>query len=222
MNRLKLIGSALVVVVALSAIAVSGASAALPEFSSTFPNTFKSKGGAATFEQKGGLAPVSATSSEGKGEITSAKGGTFDELFLGTTAPLSGKCTGLDDKTIGSVLAKGTFKLGYLDAAKTKPGLAFTLNPETHFECEKTITLVTVRGCAAGELGPTGPPKRFIFNVTLTQAGGVNTFTQILNATNTAFEECKLLSEINGGTFKQSGQATKPEITTAKEAELLA
>jgi hypothetical protein len=214
-------GLALVAVFALSAVVAASAMAEKPEFSPAEGNAFTTAGGAAKFEQKEGIAAVTAEKSEGKGEVQNAKEGTFDELYLGTKAPLAGKCTGLNDTVVGSVLAKGKFKIGYLDAAKTKVGVVFKVEP-VHFECEKLITLITVEGAAIGVITPLNT-KTKTFTATLKiKAAGVNEFTEILNATNTAFETFTLKSEINGAAAKQAAQETTVTITTTKEATIVA
>jgi hypothetical protein len=220
MHRIRLMGLALIAVLALGALVATAAMAEKPEFSPAEKNVFTTSGGAAKFEQKEGIAAVSATKSKGSGEITNAKEGTFSETFEGATAPLSGKCTGLSDLTAGNITTKGTFKIGYLDTAKTKVGVGFTIGA-THFECEKTITLVTVEGSAVGLITPINT-KTKTFKVELKQSKGVNEFVELLNKTNSAFEKLHLTSEINGGTVKQSGQETTVTITTTKEASIVA
>jgi hypothetical protein len=222
MHRIRLMGLALIAVLALGALVATAAMAEKPEFSPAEKNAFTTSGGAAKFEQKEGIAAISATKSTGSGEITNAKAGKFTEKFEGATAPLSGKCTGLTDVAgSGSITVAGATTIGYLDAAKTKVGVVFKLSSPVHFECEKTVTLVTVEGAAIGEITPLNKSTKE-FTVVLTQAKGVNTLTRILNATNTAFEEFTLKSEINGGTAKQSGQETTVKITTTKAASIVA
>lgn len=219
MRQIKVLAFSLLACLAVSAVATAVSSAALPEFSPVVTAALKGTGKTATFEQKEGIAAVTATSSEGTVTLENAKEGKFDELFLGTTAPLSGKCTGLDDEVKGSVLAKGKFKIGYLDAAKTKVGAALKLNPEVHFECEKLITLVTVRGTVICEVTPLNKDT-LEFEVLCKQEKGVNQFVQILNATNTAFEAGILESEINGGAFKQSGQNAHTLLVSTELAKI--
>jgi hypothetical protein len=221
MRRIRLMGLALIAVLALGALVATAAMAEKPEFSPSEKNAFTAAGGKAKFEQKGGLAAVTAEKSTGTGEVTNAKEGTFDELYVNAQAPLSGFCTGLTDTLVGSILAKGAFKLGYLDAAKTKVGVAFKLAAPIHYECEKTILLVTVEGAAIGQITPLNTSTKE-FTVVLTQAKGVNTLTKILNATNTAFEEFILKSETNGGAAAQAGQETTITITTTKAASIVA
>jgi hypothetical protein len=220
MRRIQLTGVALVAVLALGALVATAAMAEKPEFSPSEKNAFTTSGGAAKFEQKEGIAAISATKSTGTGEVANAKEGTFSETFEDVTAPLSGKCTGLSDKTVGNVTSSGSFKIGYLDAAKTKVGIALKINAE-HFECEKTVTLVTVEGAVVGLLTPTNT-KTKTFGIALKQSKGINEFTQILNAGNNGFETFVLKSEINGSELKQSGQETTVTIKTTKEATIVA
>jgi hypothetical protein len=216
MKRIKITGLALMAMLALTAITATTASAENPAFSG-FPNRFTSTGGAAKFEQNEGLAAVTCTKSEGQGAVTGEKNGTFDLLFLGCTAPLAGKCTGLTDTVKGSILAKGSFDLRYI--AKTKDvGIIFLLTP-VHFECEKLVELVEVRGCVVGLVRPVNTNTKTV-TVGLTQKGGRNEFTQVLNATNSGTEECKLESENSGKAFKQSGQENENTQTSATAAEI--
>lgn len=206
---------AVFICIALSAVGASVAAAEKPEFSPVVKNVLATSGGPMTFEQKEGIAPITATSSEGLVMIESIKEGIFDELYLATIAPLSGKCTGLDDTVHGSVLIKGKFKLGYLDAAKTKVGAAMKLKPEPHIECEKVITLITLRGVVICELTPTNVDTLELL-LLCKQEKGVNQFTEILNATNTAFEKGILESEINGGAFKQTGLSFHTKVVSSE------
>jgi hypothetical protein len=210
---------AFVAILAISAIASATASAELPEFSPAKNVIKESVGGKATFEQKEGIAPVSCTSSKGTGEITGAKVGKFDELYLGCTAPLAGKCTGLNDKTAGSILVKGVTDLRYI-TKKTDVALIFLIEP-VHFECEKLIELVEVTGCVVGLVTPLNT-KTKTFTVKLKGTKGVQDVTEVLNEKNTANESCKLESEINGGAKKQSSQTQEDTISPEKEGEIIA
>jgi hypothetical protein len=113
----------------------------------------------------------------------------------------------------------GATRIDYLDAAKTKVGVVFKLAGPVHFECEKTVTVVTVKGAAIGEITPINT-KAKVFTVVLTEAGGVNAFTKLLNVTNTAFEEFTLKSETNGGAAAQAGQETTVTITMTKAVSI--
>jgi hypothetical protein len=219
MQRIKITGLALMAVLALSVIASTTASAAEPEFAPAANKFTSVVGGAAKFEQKEGLAAVSCTKSTGKGEITAAKAGTFTELFEECTAPLSGKCTGLTATTKGDITVSGTFNLRYI-TKKTNVGIAFKIN-EVHFECEKLVTLVSVKGCAVGKVQPVNT-KGKTTEAILKQSKGIQEFVSVLNEANSAQEGCKLESEFNGGSFKQAGQENTDKITTEKEGEIKA
>jgi hypothetical protein len=221
MHRIRLVSLALTAALALVALTATAAMAEKPEFSPAEKNAFATAVGKAKFEQKGGLAAITAEKGVGFGEVTSSKDGKFDELLEGTTAPLSGKCTGLADTKAGSVLAKGTTKIGYLDTAKTKVGIAFTLSSPVHFECEKTITLVTVEGCELAELTPTNVHTLSFIGI-FSETGGVNAFTQILNSANAAFETCMLKSETDGGAPAQAGSDMRIAFSMSKEAQIVA
>jgi hypothetical protein len=214
MHRIRLIGLALIAAVALGALVATAAMAEKPEFSPAENNAFASSGGAAKLVQKGGPAAISMTNSLGFGELKNAKEGMLSEEFEGANAPLSGKCTDLSKAFSGTIRFKGAVKIGYLDSGKTKVGMVWNIG-QVHFECEKTITLVTVEGAAIGEITPLNKSTRE-FLVVLTQTKGVNSFTKILNSTNLAFEEYMLKSETNGGAFAQAGLETTVKITTTK------
>jgi hypothetical protein len=221
MRQIKVLTLALFACLAVGAVATAVAAAEKPEFSPAEKNTFTTSGEKLSFEQKGGIGAITATSSEGSGAVESAKEGKFDELFLKVEGPFTGLCTGLDDTVKGSVLAKGTFKIGYLDAAKTKVGVALKLKPEVHFECQFIVTLITVRGTVICELTPINVDTTQ-FLILCKQEKGVNQFVEILNATNTAFEKGILESELNGGAFAQSGQSIHAKLTTTKLATIVA
>jgi hypothetical protein len=211
---------AVVAVLALGAFAVASASAAKPEFNPA-SNSGTSKGGKAKFTEKGGIAAVECTSSEGTSKIESAKGGQFSELFVGCSAPLSGKCTGLANTTAGDILVTGKFDLRYIEnGVASKVGLLFLIEP-THFECEANVKLIQVKGCAVGKIEPTNT-KTKVFKVVLKQSGGLEEFTEAENETNTGKEACILKSEKNGEAEKQAGQENTDEITEASEGEISA
>lgn len=204
MRRRKVLTLAMLACFGVGAMTAAVAAAEKPEIVPVVKSTISASGGSVVFEQKEGIAPVMATGVEGTFTWENAKEGKFDLLVLEYTAPLAGKCTGLDDEVKGSVLFKGKFKMGYLNPAKTKVGVSLKLNPEVHFECEKVVTLTTVRGTLICELTPTNVDS-LTSELLCKQEKGVNQFTEILNATNTAFEKGILESELNGGAFKQSG-----------------
>jgi hypothetical protein len=222
MQRLKMVGMALVALLAITAIASATASAALPEFSPA-TNSGTSKGGKAKFEQVKGLAAVECEKSTGTQKITGPKVGSFTEKFEGCKAPLSGKCTGLGDTTAGTITTGGAFDLRYIKISPVDVGVLFLIN-ETHFECEKLIELVSVKGCVVGLITPANS-KTKVFTVQLKQTKGVNEFTEVLTekaTKETEKEGCKLLSEMNGAEFKQAGQENTDEVTETTEAQIIA
>jgi hypothetical protein len=220
MNRPKEVATSLIVVVALAAFAATSASAAKPEFSPLSGNSSTSAGGKAKFTEKGGIAAVECTSSSGSRTVTGAKGGTFSETFKGCTALLSGKCTGLTNSTAGEITVAGTFALRYIKKESDKTALAFLIEP-VHFECEKTVTLISVKGCVAGEITPINT-KTKTFSVALKQSGGVETIKEILNEAGTASESCVLKAEKNGEAEKEAGQENTDTITLETEEEVSA
>lgn len=152
MRHARRCGVTVLPVVALSAIVSATASAALPEFLGGTNIAFTTAGGAGVLELLGG-AKVNCTSSQGSGVDINSKEGTFDELFLGCTTKVAGltqKCTGLTDTVTGSILAKGTFVLGF-ELGSLKPIVALTIQ-EIHFEC--SIALALVKGCVVAKISP--------------------------------------------------------------------
>jgi hypothetical protein len=196
------------------------ASAEKPEWSPAEKNAFTSSGGKAVIEQKAGTARIACEKSGGTGELINFKEGTFTELFEGCNAPLSGSCTGLTNSTLGSISLHSSWKLGYTDAAKTHVGLAFKL-VEMHFECQKTIALVTLRGAVVASLTPINERSKTL-NIKLAESKGVNELVEILNAANNAFEGSALESEINGGSSAQTGIETSLTFTFTKEISIVA
>jgi hypothetical protein len=221
MYRNGVMAVVLIGIVACFAWTTGSARAEKPEFAPTTSNPYTAIGENAELEIKGGFTPITVVTSEGKGEITSAKEGTFDELYLGTKAPLTGNCTGLSDLVSSSVLAKGKFKIGYLDSAKTKVGIVLKLEP-VHFECAKLITLVIVEGAVIGSITPINTKVRTLTITMKLLGGGVNEWTQILNATNTGFEKFTLKAELNGAPAAQAGVESTVRLTTGFEVAIVA
>jgi hypothetical protein len=214
MRHLKVI---LVAVVAVCAFGAASAQAALPEFTGTFPTTLTAASTSPKFEAEGGNLKVECTKSEGTGEVTGAKTATFDELFLGCKATIFGlpvgTCTGLNDTTAGSILAKGTTTLGYLLGTLT-PVTALTLNPEVHFECGSNLTVV--KGCLAGT---TTLAKSLTGTLTFTGTAGKQAVTDYTNDAGTMVA-CELLSSLNGAAFRPADLVKTGTLTFSKEVEV--
>lgn len=219
MRRTSLTLVWLAVIISASVCLSMPASAELPEWSPLEKNAFSIAGEKATLERKAGIAPIACESSSGEGELVNVKEGTTSITFAGCTASLSGKCTGLSDATAGQITVHTTWKLGYVDTARTKLGIAFK-GVEAHVECEKTISLVAFRGGFVGLLTPTGKLTKTM-TIELIQSKGVNEFLQVLNSANTSFETFQLEAEINGGAFAQAGLGTTLTLTFLKLIEFL-
>jgi hypothetical protein len=222
MRLIKSVSLAFAAVLVVSAVAVASASAALPEYSPTSAN-LTTKGGAATLEQEGGPAPITATSSEGTGTITGAKSGTFDILYLGTSV-LGAKCKGLNDTVEGSVLVKGATDLRYA-TREPKDVVVLFLLQEVHFECNTVfVPLVNVRGCVPGLVTPINAKVKPTEHFTLKLEGskGKQAITEVFNEAGTAKEKCLLETSVNGGAFKPSSQAQTNEVFANVESEIKA
>jgi hypothetical protein len=158
MRRFRIIGLALVAVFAMSAVAVSSASAALPEFvpaNGKFPVAAKFTSGPGTLETVGGHV-VKCTLDSGTGSIASAK--LIDGIVIKftkctTTVPLLGA---IPCKTAGAaaeeiVTEKLTAKPVYDNTGKTAVALLVANEKEgvtglyASFVCEKSIVKETIK-----------------------------------------------------------------------------
>ena len=167
MKRIRILGMALVAVLAMSAVAVAIASAAAPEFSPA-TNSGTSKSATATFTEEGEVFSIKCSSNTGTSTITSATGGTFTETFKGCKAASIETCTG-EGEASGVIKTKGSFVLGFITGEEV--GLKFS--PEaTKFSCAGTAVKVT--GCAAGPITPIGETTTK-FTVKLTASKGKQT-----------------------------------------------
>jgi hypothetical protein len=221
MKRLKVVALAIMAVLALGALSAASASAALPEFSPATNGGKSSNKNKTKFTELKGIAAVECTGSEGTDKITSGKGGTFEETYTGCTALLSGKCTGLGNATKGDITTSGSFDLRFLagEVGKASAALAFLINP-VHFECEKTVTLISVTGCVAGGVTPVNS-KTKTFSVALKQKEGVETLKEVENEANTGSEKCVLKSVKNSEAEKEAGQEQTDEIAEENEGEII-
>jgi uncharacterized low-complexity protein len=205
MKRIRILGMALVAVLAMSAVAVAIASAAAPEFSPA-TNSGTSKSATATFTEEGEVFSIKCTSNTGTSTITSAKAGTFEESFKNCKAASIETCT-TTGQASGTIVSKGTFALGFIKG--TEVGLKFSPEP-TEFKCSTNTVKVT--GCAAAPITPINTKTK--------------TFTVELKGKTkqepAEFEgaACTLKSEKNGGTAKSGAQEQKEEITETEEGEI--
>jgi hypothetical protein len=227
MKQLRLVGLAVIAVLALGAFFVANASAlALPEFSPA-TNKGSTEGGKAKFTEKGGIAAVECESSKGTTKITSADEGEFEETYKGCKALLSGKCTGLTNSEKGAITVAGVFHPGWvlLSDGTVSVGIVFLLtnakeeSQPVHFECEKTVVLVTVHGCVPAIVEPINKKSKTL-TITLKQKEGAQELTEDYNNSGEK-ESCLLHSEKNSEAEKQAGQENTTKATYETEGELI-
>jgi hypothetical protein len=162
-RQLRRLSSCLVLVGVLGAIAVSQASAALPEFVGPAPVPFTSKLKASTLETVGGL-KVTCTAGADTGEVTGPKTLTIAIVFTG--CQLNGlPCSSLRSAgVIETSTLSGT--LGYIKKAKKQVGvdlLSPAGGPFMTFTCGEDLQ-VAVFGSVIGKVTPVNklvlPPKK--------------------------------------------------------------
>jgi hypothetical protein len=220
MRQFKLLSLAFMAVLSLTGAITAAASATepniLPEGTALAPLTGTSSSGLSSFGN--GVITVESPASTGTFEGTSAKLGNFDALFTGSH--LSGtevKCTGLNDTTPGSILAKGTFHIrDYKKGTELRTAIIFLISPEIHFECGEL--LVIVKGCVAAALTPDNNTLVTSLTATLAKTAGDNQIVKVLNEANTAEENCELLSKEGAGVFKLSSEVTTQTLTGFKQS----
>jgi hypothetical protein len=143
--------------------------------------------------------------------------GTFDILFLGCLVKevILLLCTGLNDTQESSILVLGTFHLRYLNKEKKAAVIAYLIIP-VHFTCKsgETKVLIEVKGCAAGEIGPTNTPIKLpnFYQTTLKRVKTANTITRIENEAGNGEETCALESHEGTGAYAQSAEALVDDI----------
>jgi hypothetical protein len=190
----------LVGVVSACALAEATTPSVLPEGTTTEPVTGKSEClGKSIFSA--GFVPVEAGRCEGTFSGNAKKLGTFDLLYLETS--LSGTaCTGLTDKTVGSVLMTGTFHVRHYNLNKNLFTAEVFLLTEFHLECG--TLLLRWKGCVAAELTPNEEKLTEKLMLTFKTEKGDNVPVKVLNDENTGEENCELLSSLGTGAFKLS------------------
>lgn len=212
MRNIKLLGTAVVMALVLSAIAVATASAAeptkiLPEPTKAAPLTFTGTAGAGKLLTLG-KKEVKCTKSTGSGEFTTPNLGTAKILFEGCTGEFGTTCTGVGDKS-GTIAQEGPvhYILGLL-SGKLVAVLA-GLPKEFHFTCEVIgiKILVLVRGCIASLAEPTEKPTKTtkdVFAFTEANSGDPDISLILMEEAKEEIK-CVLESSINGGAFESSG-----------------
>ena len=220
MNKaVKILGTLVVAMLMLSALATSGASAAAmknPEF------TVETGGTSTSGEGKlFGLAEIKCKSDTDTTTATNKKEGTISIDFKECT--LGGKqCHSLGDAA-GTILTGGSTLLVLLDiSGKDQRGVLITIK-ELHIECEFLATLAVVTGAVLGLIeheGTASKTTKFIIKV---KAKGA-TEQEVKEYLNEKEEAVKahLSTSTDEGTASESGEeAGEDKLTTTKETELI-
>jgi hypothetical protein len=198
MQRIKLLGLALIALVAFGAIASASAFAEGPEITpaptKTAPLTFSGTGGAATLQGTKTSNAVTATAVKFKGEFTSQDTGTGTVEFSGVKSAELGKCNS-PGQASGVVLTEGPVQL--VDVLPTSTlDLGWLVTPHQDGEPTKDLTFVCGGVATIVILGS-------VIGVTDASTGSLLTSPSTFTAGTT---EYKVL-------FKQSAQG-KQEILT--------
>jgi hypothetical protein len=224
MSRFKVIGAALMAILALSAFAVAMASAAEP--TKMLPSagvTFTAKSGPGTLLTIGG-SEVKCTSSLGSGTIDTTNLGNFHTEFSGCKAELKGfkpTCTGEGDSS-GKILLLGTFHYWLATLGKALVGALVFLIAQFHFTCELLgqKQLIIVLGCAAALAEPTETLTTVTRDVFKETKSGISDIRTVLPENATKAIACITTTSVNGGAFEESAQTgTAENLKFTKGAE---
>ena len=208
MQRLRILGLALMAMFMLSAVASTAASAvALPDFSV--------ETGAKGTSDKGQLGPFQCKSSSILMTPENKLQGLFHIHFENCTGPLNEKCESLGDKP-GIILVLGKY---HLVRAASEHVFLWLLLEEVHIECLGIIeVLVSVRGSALVLILPI-LTKTNKYELDVKQSKGDQEFLKYEN------DEGKLVNaepfleaKIGGGAFELAGdESENNKLTAAKE-----
>jgi hypothetical protein len=209
MQRLKLLGLALVAVFAFSAAVTAVASAEEVSFLPEAPVKFAATSGAGQLQiLNAALKPIKCTKDKGSGATTTKDEGTFIVEFEGCETELSGlkvKCADLGQTSDNGIIKlSGNFDLRMGLTGQPLGIMAFLVS-NIHFLC--SIALFTVSGCAAGSIEKLNELVSSL-SVVLKQAAGENEILSIDNLAETAMEECTLLTKKGSETAETSGEET--------------
>ena len=215
MRHIKLLGTALLMVLSLSAIMTAAASAVeeptkiLAEPTETEPLTFTSVSGEGRLLTLG-KKEVKCKKDKGSGEFTLPNLGTYKVLFENCTGESGSTCTGVSQET-GTIKQEGT--VHYVLALLSGKLIAALvgLPKEFHFTCEAlggfVKILVVVLGCIAALAEPVEKltkTTKDVFQFNAANSGDPD-ISEILMEEATSEIPCVLLSSINGGKFESSG-----------------
>jgi hypothetical protein len=216
MRRMRIIGLCLVSAVALSALAATSASAALPEFRPPFPKAFSSTSGKTVLETVKKF-KMTCTSDRNTGEVTGPKTGTVVITFVGCTIP-GAPCSNVPE-TPGLVKTNTLVAdLGYINKATKEVGLdLFNGNLIAQFTCGGVP--VAVKGSVIGKLTPVNkivnPPGGFTLK--FAQAKGKQKITHLEGEPIDIPE-----TSLGGGPFEESGLGSIDVLRFGEPAEVLA
>lgn len=213
MQRRTIIGMAIIAVLALSAIASAGASAAEPNVTllgtETFPVTFSGTSGKGVLETVAGTT-VKCEKDKSSGSITSATAGTSKITF--EECKSSGFACNTTGQGSGIIVSEGTTKLVY--DALTTLGVALLMTvKETVFECTAFVK-VKVKGTILILINPINK-ETTAFELIVKQSKGVPADNKYWEGG--VEKKPKLESSIDGGAFEESAdESAENKITTSK------
>ena len=225
MKRIRVIGLALVAVLAISAVASATASAAKPEFVfAGIKKGLKGKSGAGTLETVSKEKVTCAKSTNG-GEI---EGGNGSKKVTGVVVTFTGcvssgfKCS-TTGAAAGEIVTKSlSGELGYINKAAKTVGvdLAPTGGGEfVEFNCAGGIVKVKVKGSVIGQITPVN--KKVLttehFTLTFTQTSGKQAIEKFEGGLKDTLETSK-----NGNPFEGSAEAATAEVTGEETIEISA
>jgi hypothetical protein len=214
MRSFKIVGAALMALLAVTAVATATASAALPEI---LPGsgTFTATSGAGTLETTA-KEKITCKSDTSKGTITNVKEGTFEVDFKECTA-LGFAANSLGDPA-QTILVTGTLLLCYINRATKDVGVVIHLpTAGIHIEVPSLGALILVTGWVIGLIEPVNSKKTGPFTLSFKQAAGKQEFTKCEGGATEVLKSSK-----NEGAAVESGEETIETVTFAAEHEIMA
>jgi hypothetical protein len=218
MHRLKLVGLALIAVLAVGVTTAASAMAALPEVlllgTEKFPVAFEGTSGKGKLVTVGGK-EIKCTKGKNSGSVTGAKTGTATLTFEGCES--SGFKCNTAGKGAGIVESTGSTTLVF-DSLTTLGVAELLAVNETTIECTSLVK-IKVKGNILLLVLPINSEVTVItFDVS--QTGGKPTDSTYWEGG--VEKHPQLLTSINGGAFEESGDTSEEnKATTAKMIEVM-
>jgi hypothetical protein len=215
MKQIKMLGAAIIAVVALSAVASATASAALPEFTpGAAKTTFTGTSGAGTLQAAGGT--IECESDTVKGELTGTtkKTGTATITFKGCAAFTIFGAKSLDAKNAGEIITNVNLELCYINKAKKEVGILTEVAKTVHVEVAGK--LIEILGDAVGAITPVNTSTTK-FKIVYKQKSGTQEPGGCEGKT-----ENLLSRENETGSFTNAGEQTTEETVFSVAQNLLA